>query len=482
MATLLMPISIFIKNFNPQIYMYYLGEFPIYLYLFVLLAWLSDHFFDGKRRMATDLIRQSLNRKVALCIGIVFISQFFAFFLSAPVFHESLKGVVFQWVKLVIVFALVAVHYAVVRLTVTDVKSVRKFMTGVYCAMLVLALVTFAQLLYLFFTLQMAKIVSFLGVFEYRYDRAWYSAGSYVQTLGRINAFNPESDYLAVQLLVCFVPFLLAAIKWKTSPFFIRARYNRYMYGAALVYVCVILFFAKTTTGLLAILLIVFCVWLLMSWRGKITLFSSAVLVTVFAYFMGHYSKIIGNILNDSIFYKLQEDSSMNRMGSIIGLFKTWLHHPLLGVGYSNHSPFLFHYLPAWTTHNAEYGGVFLPQHFYPILSTVLGWLAEMGPLFIVFAAVYVVRLYLDLARAAKILGAARAQEKAADVRLLCTLCEAGKYFFIFFALSTLFIFNWYESIYLLLIFFFVALRRIAQKYIEQAAADQLSGTADDKT
>lgn len=456
MAYILLPISLFIKSFSISTTMFYVVQLPVYLYAFLILLIYVIRFRAGKKPMIWALF----DRKILICSSIVLGLQIIALALS----DLALRGNEFnrhpdaEFAKLVLLLVCISIHYFIVKLSITDEQSMMKFFRGTGIALLLLLAICYVQFLYLIFPRFLSRVVSFLGNLEYRYKRNWYVAGSYVQTERRINGLNPESDYLAVQFLVAFVPFILASLKNKINLFSNNIKYHASYYYTLLLGIIIILFFAKTTTGILAIGIILFALWLMIPHRKKIV--SAIVILAALAliYIVAIYNPMLKGILDTTLLNKLGGDSMLDRTGGTVGLILTWLTHPIFGVGFNYHDYYLFKYVPKWTMTSYEFRSVFGPEKSYPILSAFFGWFAEFGTVFVVFISVYVIRLLKDFRAIATI--AEVAISNVYEKKMILALKDAAFYFFSFYFVCALLIFNWYESIYLIVIFFFVVVRQ----------------------
>ncbi|WP_077615423.1 hypothetical protein [Caenibacillus caldisaponilyticus] len=463
MAYILLPISLFIKHVIgiSVSSISYLSEIPIYVYMFIILFAL----IIGVKIN----IKQWFSIRVAICIFIVLCCQIIAMMLS----HAEIGNNIFnrdpikEFIKLIIFMACIFLHYITVKITVNNEKSILRFIRGNGIALIILLMITYLQFLYLLFPNLFSGIVEFIGRhFENRYDRDWYIAGSYVQTSHRINGLNPESDYLAIQLLVIFVPFILASIKNKVNIFSIKSKYKGVFFYTVLLFITVILFFAKTTTGIMSIILIIMFFWMGLPIKRKITSASVLLILGFVVYFILINNSFMMEILDKYLFNKAESDSLMNRIGGTIGLIITWLKHFIIGIGWNFQNYYLFKNVPIWTTYNAEYQYVFLPQNYYPVLSVLFGLFAQFGSICVILIFVYVYNLLKDfrmISKKAKLIGLNKN-----ECQIIDAIKDSAYFFFIFYLISSLFIFYWYESIYLIMFFFFVVVRQYFKKKLSR--------------
>ena len=456
MSIYLLPISLLIKKLN-ELPINYLREAPIYLFaFFILLSILSKRKFD---------LKTIINTKVIISVYLLFGFQLIAMLSSYMEIGNNVlnRNPIKEFIKLSIFVGCIFIHFFTVRLIVSDNNSIYKFIKGNFIALCIVLFISYFQLLYLFFPNIFAGFVGFVGnYFEGRHDREWYELGSYVQTMKRINGLNPESGYLATQLLIIFVPFILSSIKNKVNIFSINRKYNPIVFNILLLLIIGILFAAKSTTGILAILLIVLFFWLSLPIKRKI-LFTYLILlfgITAVTFIMNNNYTL--GILNEYIFEK-NEGSTMNRIGGTIGLILTWLSHPITGIGWNYKNYYLFQNVPNWSKENWEYNHIFIPEQYYPILSMLFGWLAEFGTILVILLLIYIYRLLNDFRKIERIARITTIIDKN-DYKLICVLKDS-LYFFVLYYFICLFVsFDWYESIYLIMFFFFVVVRQYYKK------------------
>lgn len=467
MGVLLLPISLLIKSYTYILgtSIYFLTEIPIYAYLFILFYLLILK--KSKRYSNLLQVKNLMNFKVLISISIIIFLQYIAMQIS---FHYiGHKGINFnpnkEFIKLLIFIICIFIHYYVVEFSISNSKNgISWFMLGASISLTILLVVSYLQLFFLFFPRLFAPIVSIIAkLFEARYARNWYDAGSYVQTVWRINGFNQESDYLAIQFFVIFIPFVLASIKNKVNLFFMKKSYNPWLFYVLLLATVNMLFFAQTTTGFLAILIIIMCCfaiwfhqWVQIKnriWKLVIALiFVISVIVLIV---IASQSALIMHTLKLNLFAKIASGGSfINRAGGTIALLMTWIIHPIAGVGWNYHNYYIFQHLPIWATKNDEYLGVFLKQHSYPILSEAGGWLAEFGTITILFLFVYLYRLLKDFRTFC------RKNKYNTEYKKIQAFSDAAHFFVLFYLISSLLSFPWWESIYMIVFFFFVALRK----------------------
>lgn len=269
--------------------------------------------------------------------------------------------------------------YTIQKMLIRSYEDAIKFMKSVVITMAVyLSVIVFPQILYLFgFTSLTHWINPIAHLFERHWEnRNFYDNGSYVTTSMRVNGFEPEAAYLALLVGIAFSPFLLMLIQ---EP--LRAFKNRWIYWIAIILGAAslgVLLLAKTTTGFLLIGILALVYWLAAPKKQKISLFFLGIIAVIGVALTYITVPSVHNLLNTWIFQKGGTD---NRLGGTIALIRTWLQHPLFGVGYGYEGQYIVDNLPAWSKNNFEYMQVYQHQA-YPILNDTFGWLARYGLVF----------------------------------------------------------------------------------------------------
>lgn len=460
----LLTISLFVKAYIPisAKSIDYLSRIPLYFAVLVIVLSL----ILGK---GTGLeFKKSFNKKVCISIAALLITQLILMFISSRVIGDSPlnRNPLKQFLILCTFIVCIFIYYYAVKILIHSKQNVYRFIQGNLIALFVILFISYIQFFYLLFPAQFAGAAGFIGhFFENRADRYWYYNGSYVQTIHRVNGLVSEAGFFAAKMLIVFVPFILASIKNRINLFSQKIKYNQYMYFILLISIIVILFASKSTTGMLAVAIIFISLWLNLSNRFKlISLLSIGMIGVIFVLFYPKNGPIY-YLLNETLLHKSATESSINRSGGTITLIYTWLKHFFFGVGYNFHTYYLFESVPEWARHNNEYVNTFVPRHYYPILSVFLGWLVQFGAIFVGTLIVYVYKLLRDLrliCKKAKYL--AISDEK---VKWINALKDSAHYYIVFYLIIALFSFDWSDSIYLLMFFFFVVLRQLLIKYVK---------------
>lgn len=346
----------------------------------------------------------------------------------------------------------IGISYFVVDATVIDRKTIRKFILGTSVAFVVyLGFVLLPQLLV---TLKIGNndYVNFIaGLFEKRQlGRDWYQKGSYAATMLRINGLETEAANNAAILGILFIPWLLSSIKHHYNLFTDKfSSVKEVSWGNLISYLLlgislITLLFAKTTTGIVVIVLTV----LIMLWFGNSLqkfYYSIIVLLALGLVAIAYFNvPIVNDLLDDFLFAK---GNTSNRLGGTIGLFITWLQHPFFGTGFGYIGHYLIENVPAETATNWEYINNFTQN--YSVLSLWGGWLAQFG-LIIVVPIIYKIREMVVNLKPTKKSG-----------KLIDVVYDAMIYSMIIFAVLALFTFHWDEYYIFIPLFFFAKVAKL---------------------
>lgn len=466
MASVLMPISLLVKHYITMTQNMYFSEICIYLFgLLAIYVWLS-------KRRQNFRIRMLFDERVLVFFALFIISQFIMMMISYYTFNNGyfstpVRGMVTLLVFLFFVFF----HYAVVKIIVISEKDIKHFIKGSLISTLILLFVTYSQQLYLTFPTSPAlnKLMDFYGTFFEARDAgemSWYTNGSLVQTLYRINGFFTESAMLAAQIAIICLPFILAAIKNRYDIFNFKKYdvYSGIIYHLILVLLLGMLLLARTTTGIFAIVISMVYFWVLLPKKRKIAYGIVFCLALLFAFYLYKTNNNVHSIIYTYIFGKTSSFSTDNRIGNTIGLLVTFLHAPILGVGHGYTYHYLLSFTPKWSTHNIEFADFVNVRHSIPLLSIFSGWLAQYGILFVSILIIYIVKLQKNIFQLI------RMQHESNSYVFYKTIGDASLFFFLMFVPLSFLNFGWNESSFLLTFFFFVVFRHfLYQKTYRQS-------------
>lgn len=383
MAWFLLPISILTKSFihMPSIF----GLLPTYIFTIYCMFQLSV-----KRYGIGELY---VNKKVILFTVMFILVQTIVMAISSLTMHPLVGTPKFQngCLLLILIIFSYFLSYYTVYLSISDFKQISFFVKSVYITFVVFFIfILLPQIISVLFNIsffnEINNVISSLLAAKHIHRLDFYSCGSYVTTLHRINGLSEEASFFAAEVGIIFAPFILSGIKNKINVFtFVKKKFSLSAFILLLILFSS-LFLAKTTTGLLVIIIcsIFLYSWIMKNYPVQTIIFTLIFLLLFFvAYIKIHF---IHSVLNNYLFKKR---GTSNRLGSTIALFITFLHHPIFGVGHGYTSPYSFLYVPRHLTDNFEYD-FFFKKYGFAAQSNLMCILAEVGLVFILPLFIYI--------------------------------------------------------------------------------------------
>lgn len=471
MSFLLMPITLLIKQYFHFGYMY-LAEIDLYLFLLLALAVFISRNRNKMRSInmfrATlyEYVKDLINFKVILYIIGAIIIQSATIVLSYKSIGENIYNVnpVTGLLAVIILGIVFFLHYFVIGIMIENKKDIVQFIKGIFAMTVIVLVVVYAQFLYILFPNNiLGYIMEFFGkFFEQRnqFVPQWYNMGSYVQSMHRINGFFSEPAKLAAFLCIICLPFILASIKNKYSVFSPEKRFNPYLYYTLLSAILIILLYAKTSTGMVAIVLAVGIFWLTLPKKRKVTSGIVIILALGAIVLLYLFNNSVHQLINEYTIGKSASNSTDNRLGGTIGLLTTFLHHPILGVGQSYVDYYQYQNIPKWARDNWEFKSFTTVRHSFPIYSILIGWFVQYGIIICITFFIYIVKLKKSISNLVN------AHKKTPEYGLFKTINDAGLYFIIFYFVLLLLTFGWNESAFFIMFFFFVVFNKYLKKSV----------------
>ncbi|MGR6117291.1 O-antigen ligase family protein [Aeribacillus composti] len=458
MAYFLMPLALLVKHYFP-ISNRYLSELPLYFFILLIIF----HSVTKGKIYKDNFLSTKILVFLFFTIGFQSVASLNSYGIIGDSIYNSnpIKSIL----KFIVFLLFIFFHYFVVKILINDEKEIRLFLKGSLLSIILTLFITYSQFFYLLFPSSIFNnIASLLGkLFEARniYRPEWYINGSYVQTMKRINGLFGEASLLAAHLSIICLPFVLAAIKNKYNIFNKNKKYNSLKYYCLLFSILLILLLAKTSTGIVAILIVLFFFFMIIPLKRKISFGIITLVLLLFFIHLYNTNFYVNSIIEDYVFGKTDSTSTDNRLGGTIGLLITFIQHPFFGVGDEYTNYYLSVNIPSWARSNAEFKDFATVRHSFPIMSVLLGWLAQYGIVVFTFFIVYVIKLQREMYRLIKKI------DKSSQTYLFYkTIADSSLlFFFIFFGLSLLH-FGWYESSYFIMFFFFVVFRHHLRKVV----------------
>lgn len=354
--------------------------------------------------------------------------------------------------------------YYCVQLSIKNVQQVRVFLQSVFWTLIILLI--FVLLPQLVDTLRQSHLLEtwlngLAKLFEAHHKGRpdFYNLGSYVATQHRINGFSQEASFLAAQLGIVFLPFIMASIKNHYDVLKIGRKFSQILSYILLGLIFLCLIFAKTTTGIivLGISVIVFFLWNIRK-TPYLTLIVTGIVVViaVSAYAFVPYL----HALIDS--YVFEKQGVSNRLGSTIALLQTALHHPFVGVGFGYSSPYAFEYVPRATTNNFEFTHFFLKDGI-AIQSEFFALFAQFGIILVGFVFYF----FLGKVKKARKLHRLLVLQSDEHAQMYLTILDAFSVFIVMYTFLLFFSFSYLDMYYFTcLAFYLVSIDMISKEYI----------------
>lgn len=445
MEWFLVPVSMFLKNFSytlPTV----LSTFPIYI--------LAGLFFYRLVDNPNNLEILETDRRVVTMTLVLLTSQLVMIVYSFQITMrpQDTSGMATGPINLFAYFANVFLVYYLLVLVLKGPSQIRNFVKSTIVTFVVFAVFVLLPQIIATKTESLDNYVNIVGrLFEatHKGRNDFYRYGSYTTTLRRVNGFSQEASFLAAQLGIVFIPFLLAAIKNKVDYFREKMSQTSFLfYWGLLLFSFTTLFFAKTSTGFVVIVvaIVAFIVSLPAKQRNNYYYgIGIMVLLLILFYFI---DPSINELLNKYIFKK---QGTSNRLGGTLALFTTFLHYPIFGVGRGYTSFYNFEFVPKALTHNEEFFQVFQRNGF----SNQSMWgeiLAGYGLIGVVPVLVYI---YHKLKKGHQIQQLLKRKLTPVN-QLYSTIIDSFYYTLVIFAVVMLFSLSWTDNIYLVVFFFYI--------------------------
>ncbi|BBI31790.1 O-antigen ligase family protein [Cohnella abietis] len=181
--------------------------------------------------------------------------------------------------------------------------------------------------------------------------RLFFTDEVYVARAAKLNLMTPEASTAGAQMAVFIFPLLLALIKHK--------KMNRvYGIGLLLAYIPIIIF-NNSSSGLLGIMICLFCFLFLISYRKKINIWNVRImlLLTVLLVFLINFDTIKHSDFMERTFLKAVDTenlSTLHRTTSIYTNMQSLKEYPIMGVGNGIQGFYYMKYFPNWGFQSQE--------------------------------------------------------------------------------------------------------------------------------
>lgn len=413
----------------------------------------------GTRILISGQIENPLmmaNKNTIAFITILFFSQIFALIIAEREMAQSIF--LFRFMGVLFFIIVCFCYYFFITQLIRNDRLLKSFTKGFFWGFMVLEIICLMQVCYIYISKDVGPLLRILGEHLEVQDE-WtpqlYTGGTFTLTALRVNGFTREPGFLAAMLAICFSPLILAAIKNKFNIFFVSRKYSGAFYYSMITLLISTLLLAKTSTGLIAIMLILISPIFLNKGVNALKWCIFLISITFVGFLVYKFNPTINEMLNHYIFDKGSTVSLPMRLGSFEATWKTIISHPITGVGYNNTSFYNIINFPEQYRNISEYQ-IHATLNFLSDLSSLGGLIAQFGLIVSGLILTYFLRLIRDIRKYSKIL----------KNKYYCTLSDAAVYFFILLLLVSIFSVELSQPIYFVSIFYFIALRRFLAKKV----------------
>lgn len=451
MAALLIPISMFIKNYSytlPTL----LHSLPIYFFgLFILVKLYVNPEVVGSL---------SINIKVVWTYAVILLAQLVMILYSYSVAaRKSLtSGLATGPINAFLFFGNLCLIYILMVVMLDSITAECAFFKSIFVTIILFFILVLLPQIIATVSPVLDSWVNLIGrLFEGRHQGrdAFYANGSYVTTLHRINGFDREASFFAAKIGIIFIPPVLAVLKNQYNVLSGKVNDRLYCFWFLLLALLATLFFAKTSTGFVVIAITGLSMFIVVPKSRRYLLWWGIAVLLVAIAFLYSISSYVREMLNQYLFEKSGTD---NRVGGTIALLKTFLHYPLFGVGSGYTSFYNFKFVPEWTTHNSEYLNVYR-KIGYPDLSVLGSVLASYGLIAVIPIIVYFKNKVKQVQELKQ-----RLTNTKKDL-FLKTVLDSFYFYLVFLFILAIFIFDFTDEIYfVMLMFYIVVINRAARK------------------
>lgn len=376
MAQFLLPLSLLGKTI-PHGYM------PLESYATISLLILCIGMLFNKRN-----VRLSMTEFKYICLFsiLLLVTQIITVFVSKIVQPQYSGSSISSSMKnSIMLIAVYVLFYVIITFMIQSHDDIQRFFDRIEIAMWILLIVCLAQLIYIKFGIGKELVNFVANLFEERGGTAistWYAQGSYAVTTGRINGLKQETGFLAAQLLIVFIPYLLTRLKRSYS---CERKKIEYKIWIPLILIIIILFQSGSTTAMLGLPIVLFLTIIIVvkSWKKVFAVVGGTILVLIISMiFSKSFSSTITRVVFDK--FTFSNTSFAQRMGSAVTMMKIFVKSFGLGVGYNNGGHWSYILAPNFMRYNPEFNSYWplSGDGFFAVLSVVTGWLAQFGIIF----------------------------------------------------------------------------------------------------
>jgi len=404
-------------------------------------------------------------------IVLIFITQALAIIDTIINFPITGVSIYERYGHFLLLVAYVIVGYLFMKNALDTEQKIVNFFKGVYITFGVLLVLLFMQLAFIhsgLFEQPLSWIMANFSQQPYS-DFGLFAQGINYLTSERMpNGLDPESRDVAIRIILTCLPFMLAAFR-NRLPFKGSLLLGKTIQISTIALACLVLFLIATRTGfILAVLTIVLFLLYLFTERQTHDALVKRVSITLFVLICLVFLIFTFSNASEEITEILFDTRGGNRRASIIATLRTFLQHPIIGVGYHFSDPWNIMNAPLEWANNPININNYLPHNALPPLSVLFVWLAQFGLIIVLPFFAYFVRLKLDFTMLVERLN--ETQCTPWQKSFFGTINDAYFLFIIYFIPTSFLLFDWSGMSYLLVLLYFVVSKSYLKEYLNQIA------------
>ncbi|AXN35283.1 O-antigen ligase family protein [Latilactobacillus curvatus] len=402
-------------------------------------------------------------------IGVLALSQLLAF-IGLTNEGYGIGSILKKFIIAMITVANFLILYFVMNLLMRNDYQIKKIVTGNFWAFVLLIGICLVQIICVFLGGRLESIVELIGRYlEYHniLNPGSFEKISYTQSTQRVNGLYAESGFLAGVLAIGFAPFIISAMKNKINLFFPNSCYHGWFYYGLFAVLMGVLVLAKTSTGILAVVVMALLLLWAVKGRERLNLIVLYVIAGLLLALIVMRVPALKNMLLSFTVGKTDSDSTTMRLLATQAVFITVLKNPLIGVGFGQTSHFNFINAPSSVKQLAEYQ-LFLKNKEFPDQSAWGAVLAQFGLIIGIIIVIYIIHLLLDLKKSTKWLQIHQITGYQYDQAIY----DSAVYFTIIFLVLGMLSIQWSFDLFILIFFFFVNYRHYLNRKITNNLKD----------
>lgn len=465
MEIIIHPLSMFSRQIAQGLPQYF-QTFPAILML------IYSTYLVGKKGNGFDL---RFGVGIVFFVILLLFTQAIASLRTILSFPITGVGIFDKYVQFILLIIYITLAYFFMKNALDTEQRIVNFFKGVYLTCAFILLIVFAQLAFI----QFGWFYSILYWLREVFGQDAYSDANnlylirggveYLRSFRQPNGLDPESRDVAIRLALTCLPFMLAAFRNRLS-FKGSTRLGNTIHTLSILLTVFALFFLATATGYAIGMLtaIIFVLFVLKPRVEKSQSVKKIIVLIVFAMSVLLLFMYFGTIQVFFTNYFFAREGSGNRRASAIALWRTFIQHPLIGVGFDFSSPWNILNAPANWANNPVNIHIYLASGTLPALSVFLGWLAELGLVAILPILGYFLRVKIDFTMLVERLE--KTNVSTWQKKFYSTINDAYFLFIIYFIPVSFLLFDWEGLSYILVVMFFIVTKAYLLNLLETIA------------